>query len=91
MPVKIKANVVLMCSCNVIKGNSIWKSDIYEINALVYHIKEKVDEIPMKFVKTNTIEATYQPKGKNVYEVIIHAYDPKSRSIGDDKPIFILQ
>ncbi len=75
--VTIGAHVTPMCGCPVRPG-FLWDANKYNVKAFVYFKGRKIAELPLKWAgKISHFEATFIPKKKGGYKIVIVASDDK--------------
>jgi hypothetical protein len=87
----ITANVVMMCGCPI-GPETTWKSENYEVVAMIQAGGETIKTVPMQITdKTSTFSATTTVPGKGYYGVIVYAYDAKTGNTGVDKSSAVIR
>ena len=74
--VDIVARVDMMCGCPL-KPGGLWDANDVVVKAVIYNGKrEKVAEIPLRWIKTSTFRGNFMPSSPGVYKVVVTAaYD----------------
>ncbi|MEO1051745.1 MAG: hypothetical protein AAFX87_14040 [Bacteroidota bacterium] len=88
-PLKIKANLVMMCGCTISKGG-LWDAEKMEVKAIVKLNDEALTEIPMRWVSNNLFEGDLPIEKGGLYELTVYAYSEASGNTGVDKVNYII-
>lgn len=87
----IRANVVMICGCPTSPGGT-WDSDAIEITAEVRHNGTRRPPRRMTFTGQTSQYAVDIPTAeKGTYEILVTAFDPRTRNTGVDRTSFILR
>ncbi|MFO8028034.1 MAG: hypothetical protein R6U56_10250 [Opitutales bacterium] len=89
---EIVANVTKMCGCPV-GETTPWPVERYEVEALLYEAGgELIRTIPLKYAGEHSrFVAKVTAEELGAYEVIVTAFDPKTKDSGADSTTFILE
>lgn len=90
-PVKLLANVTMMCGCPLEPGG-LWDANQFEVAAIVEKQGDRVAEIPLDFAGSTSQfagSATLQEAG--AYEITVYAYNSSDGNTGVDKTTIVLQ
>lgn len=83
--VELKANIVMMCGCTISEGG-LWNSNQIKVEGLVYINDEFWKKIDFKNNGTpNTFTSNLALEKVGSHEVIIMAFDPKTKNSGVDQ------
>lgn len=88
-PLKIRANVVMMCGCTV-SQNGLWDSEKIEVNAIVKLNGALLREVPLSWVSDNLFEGSFPVERAGQYEVILYAYEETAGNTGVDKVNYVI-
>lgn len=82
--IEIKANMVMMCGCTISEGG-LWDGSQMEVEAHVYVDGVFWKTLQMKNTEENTFISSLQLERTGNHEVIITAFDPRSKNTGADE------
>lgn len=82
--IELKANMVMMCGCTISEGG-LWDGSQMEVQAQVYVNGEFWKSVDMSNTGTNTFTADLLLEKTGGHEVIITAFDPKTKNTGVDQ------
>lgn len=82
--IELKANMVMMCGCTISEGG-LWDGSQMDVQAGVYVNGEFWKTIKMSNTSTNTFTANLTLDKPGSHEVIITAYDPRTKNTGVDE------
>lgn len=88
-PLKIQANIVMMCGCLINKGGT-WNGDEIEVKAIVKKDGKFLKEVTMSLIDANLFEAATAIDAKGEYQFTVYAYHEKSGNTGVDKVNFVV-
>jgi len=84
-PVRLRANVTMMCGCPVEPGGQ-WDADRFEVRALLERDGEPHDEVELAFAGTaSQFEAVLEDLPRGTYHATVYAYDPENGNTGLDR------
>ncbi len=87
-PVKLKANVVMMCGCPT-SPNGMWDANRYQITADIYRAGQRIAELPLAYSGTTSqYELSFTPDSAGLYTVTLQAFDASTGNTGVDKTSF---
>lgn len=87
-PVKLKANVVMMCGCPT-SPEGMWDADRYQITAVIYRDGKRVTELPLAYSGTTSLyELSFLPDAAGLYAITVQAYDASTGNVGIDGTAF---
>lgn len=89
--ISVSANVMMMCGCPI-TPDGLWDANQFEVGMTISKNGEKVGEEAMSYAGSSSMfggEMTVTEPG--VYEIIVHAYDPKNGNTGLDKTTVVIQ
>jgi len=87
----IRANMVMMCGCTISDGG-LWDGGKMEVEAMIKRNGKVVKNVPLSVSNTpNLFEGSVELEEGGAYEVIVHAFDPRSNNTGADKVNFVLE
>mgnify|MGYP006427742583 CR=1 FL=1 len=88
----LRANVMKMCGCPV-QDKAPWPISRYEVEAHIYKSGETlVQTVPLSFAGlASQFEANLQLPEPGTYEIIVTAFDPKTKDSGMDKTTLVLK
>lgn len=88
-PLKLRANIVMMCGCTITKGG-IWDSEEIVVRGVLKRNGQSIDDVEMAWVETNLFEGRAPIQAAGNYELTVYAYNPKSGNTGVDKVNFVV-
>ena len=88
-PLKIQANIVMMCGCSISKGGT-WDSDEIDVKAIVKKEGQPFSELPMALDSVNLFEGSLSVTEPGTYEVLVYAYHARSGNTGVDRVTYII-
>jgi len=87
-PVKLEANVVLMCGCPT-SPDGLWDANRYQITAIVYRDGQRAAELPLSYSGVSSqYELLFTPDTAGLYNVTVQAYDAMTGNAGIDRTSF---
>ncbi|WP_193163039.1 hypothetical protein [Microbulbifer hainanensis] len=90
-PFEIRANVVMMCGCPLTAGG-LWDGDKLEVAAIIKKDGRPLKTVPLKMQEqANTFVGTLPSAAPGVYQLLVYAYDPRSKNTGVDQTTFIVR
>ena len=88
--VTITANVVMMCGCTISQGG-LWDGNNMQVEAMIQHQGKTINTVPLALGnQVNTFTATATLNENGPYQIIITAFDPKTKNTGAAKSTFIM-
>jgi len=88
--VTITANIVMMCGCTISKGG-LWDGNQMQVEALVQHNGKTINTVPLAMGNTvNTFTAATTLHENGPYQIIVTAFDPKTKNTGAAQCTFIM-
>lgn len=88
-PLKLRANIVMMCGCTISKGGT-WDSEEIIVRGMLKRNGQPIDEVEMNWVETSLFEGDARIQEPGNYELTVYAYNPKSGNTGVDKVNFVV-
>jgi len=86
----VRANMVMMCGCTISDGG-LWDGSKMEVRAIIKRDGQKLGQYPMQITDTaNIFEGNIPLTEPGNHEIIIYAYDPRTKNTGVAKVNFIL-
>jgi hypothetical protein len=84
-PVRLRANVAMMCGCPIEPGG-LWDAKGLEIRALLEHDGKFTREIDLVYAgETSQFEARLEGLAPGTYTATVYAYDPANGNTGLDR------
>ncbi|RUR30456.1 hypothetical protein ELY33_11175 [Vreelandella andesensis] len=87
----VSANVMMMCGCPITSGG-LWDANQFEVGMTISKNGNKVGEEAMSYTGDSSMFGGEMPVTEpGVYEIIVHAYDPKNGNTGIDKTTVVIE
>ncbi|RNL92960.1 hypothetical protein ED312_02820 [Sinomicrobium pectinilyticum] len=88
-PIRVKANIVMMCGCVINKGGT-WDSEDMEVKGILKKDGKHIKNIDMSLTETNLFEGNIPVESAGNYELTVYAYNPESGNTGVDKVNYVI-
>jgi len=86
----VRANMVMMCGCTISDGG-LWDGSKIEVRAIIKRDEQKLGQYPMQITDTaNIFEGRIPLTEPGSHEIIVYAYDPRTKNTGVAKVNFNL-
>ncbi|MDZ7852424.1 MAG: hypothetical protein U5L98_07180 [Halomonas sp.] len=86
----VSANVMMMCGCPITKGG-LWDAEKFEVGMTITMDGKNISEEVMSYAGKSSLFSGEIPISESgIYDVIVHAYDPKNGNTGIDKTTVVV-
>jgi len=90
-PVRLAANVTMMCGCPITPGG-LWDADKFEVAAIFSRDGKEIATVPLAYAGTaSQFAVEWTPPEPGTYEALVYAYDPSSGNTGIDQATFVVK
>jgi len=84
-PVRLRANVTMMCGCPIEPGG-LWDADRFDVRAILAHDGRAVREVALSYAgRTSQFEARLRDLAPGIWEATVYAHDPANGNTGLDR------
>lgn len=90
-PVRLHANVTMMCGCPIEPGG-LWDADRFQVRALLSRNGKPEDEVDLAYAgATSQFTATLEDLEPGAWQATVYAYDPLNGNTGVDHTTWIVR